>query len=41
VLRHVRPHPEFTVSLVTSTTRPQSAATRAFVDLVRGSYAKR
>jgi DNA-binding transcriptional LysR family regulator len=41
VLRHVRPHPEFTVSLVTSTTRPQSAATRAFVHLVHATYAKR
>jgi DNA-binding transcriptional LysR family regulator len=40
VLRNVRPHPEFTVSLVTSTTRPASAATRAFIDLVHASYPK-
>lgn len=41
VLRPVRPHPEFTVSLVTSTTRPASAATRAFIKLVNATYPKR
>jgi DNA-binding transcriptional LysR family regulator len=41
VLRHVRPHPEFTVALVTSTTRPASAATRALIDLVHATYLKR
>jgi DNA-binding transcriptional LysR family regulator len=34
ILQHVRPHPEFTVSLVTSSIRPPSTAARAFVDLV-------
>lgn len=38
VLRHVHPYPEFTVSLVTSTTRPASAATRAFVELIHEVY---
>jgi len=32
VLRHVRPHPQFVVSLVTPT-RPVSAAARAFIDM--------
>jgi len=41
VLRPVRPHPEFTVSLVTSTTRPASAAARALIDLVYATYPKR
>jgi DNA-binding transcriptional LysR family regulator len=41
VLRHVRPHPEFTVSLVTSTTRPASAAARALIDLVHETYPNR
>jgi DNA-binding transcriptional LysR family regulator len=38
VLRHVRPHPEFTVSVVTSTTRRPPAAARAFIDLVDAVY---
>jgi DNA-binding transcriptional LysR family regulator len=33
-LRHVRPHPEFSVALLTATDRQHSAATRAMVDLV-------
>lgn len=33
-LRHVRPSPEFTVSLITSTERRHSAATRALIELV-------
>jgi DNA-binding transcriptional LysR family regulator len=37
-LRPVRPHPEFTVSLVTSATRPASAAARALIDLVHTTY---
>jgi DNA-binding transcriptional LysR family regulator len=41
VLRPVRPHPEFTVSLVTSTTRPPSAAARALIDLIHTTYPKR
>jgi DNA-binding transcriptional LysR family regulator len=41
VLRPVRPHPEFTVSLVTSTTRPASAAARALIDLVHATYPAR
>ncbi|MDT4907290.1 MAG: hypothetical protein QOI69_531 [Pseudonocardiales bacterium] len=40
VLRPVRPHPKFTVSLVTSTTRPASAATRALIHLVHATYPK-
>jgi DNA-binding transcriptional LysR family regulator len=40
-LRHVRPHPEFTVSLVTSTTRSVSAAARALIGLVDATYRKR
>jgi DNA-binding transcriptional LysR family regulator len=40
-LRHVRPHPQFVVSLVTPATRPPSAAAQALVDLVRVSYPKR
>ncbi|MDT4914205.1 MAG: hypothetical protein QOC66_3333 [Pseudonocardiales bacterium] len=40
-LRHVRPHPEFTVSLVTSTTRSVSAAARALIELVDATYRKR
>ncbi len=38
VLRHVRPHPQFLVSLVTTPTRPASAAARAFIDMVHDSY---
>jgi DNA-binding transcriptional LysR family regulator len=34
VLRHVVPHPEFAVALVTPATRPPSAAARAFIDMV-------
>jgi DNA-binding transcriptional LysR family regulator len=34
VLRHVVPHPEFAVALVTPATRPPSAAARAFFDMV-------
>ena len=41
VLRRVRPHPQFVVSLVTSPTRPASAAAGAFIDLVNGSYPER
>ncbi len=37
-LRRVRPSPEFTVSLITSKERPQSAAVRALVELVRATY---
>jgi DNA-binding transcriptional LysR family regulator len=37
-LRRVRPSPEFTVSLITSKERPQTAAVRALVDLVRETY---
>ncbi|MDQ1732467.1 MAG: hypothetical protein QOK10_2626 [Pseudonocardiales bacterium] len=37
-LRPVRPHPEFTVSLVTSLTRPASSAARALVELVHTTY---
>jgi DNA-binding transcriptional LysR family regulator len=37
-LRRVRPSPEFTVSLITSTQRPQSAAVHALVTLVRATY---
>jgi DNA-binding transcriptional LysR family regulator len=40
VLRHVRPHPEFTVSLVTSAMRRPPAAARAFIDLVETTYPK-
>jgi DNA-binding transcriptional LysR family regulator len=41
VLRHVRPHPEFTASLVTSTTRRPPAAARAFIELVETIYPNR
>jgi DNA-binding transcriptional LysR family regulator len=41
VLRPVRPYPEFTVSLVISTTRPPSAAARALIDLINATYPKR
>jgi DNA-binding transcriptional LysR family regulator len=41
VLRHVRPYPEFTASLVTSTTRRHPAAARAFIDLVEETYPDR
>jgi DNA-binding transcriptional LysR family regulator len=41
ILRHVRPHPEFRVSLVTSTARPASAAAGALIDLVRAIHRKR
>jgi DNA-binding transcriptional LysR family regulator len=37
-LRRVRPSPQFTVSLITATEWPASAATRAFVDLVTTTY---
>lgn len=37
-LRAVRPAPEFTVSLITSSGRPLTAATRAMVDLVAATY---
>jgi DNA-binding transcriptional LysR family regulator len=37
-LRQVRPSPEFTVSLITSNERPQTAATRALIDLVLATY---
>jgi DNA-binding transcriptional LysR family regulator len=37
-LRHVRPSPVFTVSLITPTLRPLSAAARALVDLVVARY---
>jgi DNA-binding transcriptional LysR family regulator len=40
-LRHVRPHPQFVVSLVTPATRPPSAAAQAFIDMVHGSYPPR
>jgi DNA-binding transcriptional LysR family regulator len=38
VLRHTRPHPEFSVALVTPTTRPMSAAARAFGTLVNEAF---
>jgi DNA-binding transcriptional LysR family regulator len=38
VLQRVRPHPEFSVALVTSTTRPMSAAARTFIELVDATY---
>jgi DNA-binding transcriptional LysR family regulator len=38
VLQHVRPHPQFTVSVLWSTTRPLSAAARAFLDLVSATH---
>jgi DNA-binding transcriptional LysR family regulator len=41
ILRHTRPHPEFSVCLVTSTTRPISAAARAFTDLVNAAFRQR
>jgi DNA-binding transcriptional LysR family regulator len=41
ILRHTRPQPEFSVCLVTPTTRPISAAARAFIDLVYSTYRKR
>jgi DNA-binding transcriptional LysR family regulator len=37
-LRRVRPSPRFTVSLITPTQWPASAATRAFIDLVTTTY---
>jgi DNA-binding transcriptional LysR family regulator len=37
VLQHVRPYPEFTVSVLWSTARPLSAAGRAFRDLVEAT----
>jgi DNA-binding transcriptional LysR family regulator len=40
-LRHVRPHPEFSVSLVTSTAHPASTAARALIDLVHSTYRQR
>jgi DNA-binding transcriptional LysR family regulator len=41
VLRHVRPHPELTVSLATSATRRAPAAARAFIEMVAATYPKR
>jgi DNA-binding transcriptional LysR family regulator len=41
VLRPVRPHPEFTVSLVTSATRSPPAAARAFIDMIEMAYPTR
>jgi DNA-binding transcriptional LysR family regulator len=41
VLRPTRPHPDFAVCLVTPTTRPISAAARAFIDLVRSAFRER
>jgi DNA-binding transcriptional LysR family regulator len=41
VLRHTRPHPKFSVCLVTPKTRPISAAARAFIDLVRSEFRQR
>jgi DNA-binding transcriptional LysR family regulator len=38
VLRHTRPHPEFSVAVVTPATRPLSAAARAFVTLVHSNF---
>lgn len=38
ILRHTRPHPEFSVCLVTPSTRPISAAARAFIDLVHSTF---
>jgi DNA-binding transcriptional LysR family regulator len=38
VLRHTRPHPEFSVCLVTPSARPISAAARAFIDLVHSEF---
>lgn len=38
LLRRVRPHPEFSVSLVTSANGPTSAAARALIDLVLADY---
>jgi DNA-binding transcriptional LysR family regulator len=37
-LRRVRPSPKFALSLITGTEWPQSAAARAFVDLVTDTY---
>jgi DNA-binding transcriptional LysR family regulator len=41
VLRHTRPHPEFSVCLVTPNRRPISAAARAFIDLVHSEFRRR
>jgi DNA-binding transcriptional LysR family regulator len=41
ILRHTRPHPEFSVCLVTPTTRPITAAARAFIDLVHSEFRQR
>jgi DNA-binding transcriptional LysR family regulator len=41
ILRHTRPHPEFSVCLVTPTTRPVSAAARAFIELVHSTFRQR
>jgi DNA-binding transcriptional LysR family regulator len=38
VLRHVRPAPHFTASLVTATTRRHPPAARAFIDMVEETY---
>jgi DNA-binding transcriptional LysR family regulator len=38
IVRQVKPSAEFTVSMVISTERPQSAATRALADLVARTY---
>jgi DNA-binding transcriptional LysR family regulator len=37
-VRRVRPSPQFTVSLITATDWPVSAATKTFVDLVTATY---
>jgi DNA-binding transcriptional LysR family regulator len=37
VLQHVRPYPQFTVSVLWSATRPLSAAARAFLDLIEAT----
>jgi len=41
ILRPTRPYPEFSVALVTPTTRPLSAAARAFIALVHSTLPKR
>jgi DNA-binding transcriptional LysR family regulator len=38
VLRRTRPHPEFSVCLVTPTKRPVTGAARAFINLVRATF---
>jgi DNA-binding transcriptional LysR family regulator len=41
ILRHTRPHPDFSVCLVTPTARPTTAAARAFIDLVHPAIRER